>query len=278
MGVIGAILGDIAGSRWEFAPNPHMGPRKAQTYPLFSEYNYPTDDTVMTVACVDACHHHNNFAKYYRKYGRMYPEMGYGTNFRKWIMGGSGAYNSYGNGSAMRCSYIGQYYPMKKIERLATKSASCTHNHPEGIKGAVTLAKCVRLAEDGNTKEQILDYGCGMYPESIYPYSCEIPTAEYINSIKYDVSCQGSVPVAIRCFYETSSLKECLYLINSMSVDTDTVGAIAGAICDSFYGTSEDDISTIRRYLENVEFMPLLNLLEKYGLLELSRRNGLNDA
>lgn len=273
MGVIGAILGDIAGSRWEFAPNPQMGPRKTHTYTLFSDYSYPTDDTIMSVACVDACHHHANFSKYYRKYGRMYPEATYGENFRRWIQNTfQGPYNSFGNGSAMRCSYVGQYYPMKKIERFAAKSAACTHNHPEGIRGAVALAKCVRMAEDGNTKRQILDFGCGMYPRTKYPYSCEIPVAEYIDSIRYDVSCQGSVPVAIRCFYETESLEECLYLINSMSIDTDTVGAIAGAICDSFYGTSEKDISIVRQYLGNEELKPLLMILEKYGLLAASHK------
>ncbi len=268
MGVIGAILGDIAGSRWEFAPNPAFGVRKTMSYDLFTDSSEPTDDTIMTIACMDACHHDNKYEKYYRKYGKLYPDAGYGRNFRQWLNNKKmGPYNSYGNGSAMRCSYIGQYYPANKVEHFATLSAFCTHNHYEGLKGAIAAATCVCMAENGADKDAILKSGIEYYPSADYMFSCAMPTSTYAKTISYGVSCQGSVPVAIRCFYETASLEECLYLVNSMSIDTDTVGAIAGAICDSFYGTSEEHKGLVKRYLDVPEYRFLYKKLTKYKVL-----------
>ncbi len=268
MGIIGSILGDIAGSRFEF-DNTMSPVRKNYAYELFTDKNFVTDDTVMSIACMEACLHGMNFDKFYRRYAKKFPKAGYGPMFRKWIHNKHmGPYNSFGNGSAMRCSFIGQYFPADMVEDIATKSAECTHNHPEGIKGAVTLATCVRMAEDGADKDDILAYGSRMYPKcDDYPYSCEIPLREYANTITYKVSCQDSVPVAIRAFFESDSLRDCLYLINSMRIDTDTVGAIAGAICDSFYKTTNEDLSIVEQYLDTDKNQYLYRKLKKYCLL-----------
>lgn len=267
MGIIGSILGDIAGSRFEF-DNTAFGIRKTRNYELFTDKNFITDDTVMSIACMDACLHGLNFEKYYRKYAKKYPDAGYGSNFRKWIYDKHlGPYNSFGNGAAMRCSFVGQYFSAEMVESIAKRSAECTHDHPEGIKGAITLATCVRMAEDGVNKKDILKYGSRMYPRDNYPYSCEIPTFDYADTITYKVSCQDSVPVAIRCFYETDSLTDCLYLVNSMRIDTDTVGAIAGAICGSFYGEdSPENLRIIERYLNTDEYRFLYKRLNKSWL------------
>ena len=166
----------------------------------------------------------------------------------------------------MRCSYIGESSSLlSQCKKLAEKSAAVTHNHPEGVKGAVVLAVCVFMAEHGYTKEEILEYAVKEYPpltktpdefikhgewKGEYVYSPAIPTSEYKDTITYQISCQGSVPVAVRCFYETNSFKECMYLVNSMEIDTDTVGAIAGAICHSFYGKcTDDDDKLLSKYL-----------------------------
>ena len=269
MGLTGAILGDIAGSRWEFASLNEK--RKTKNYDLFTDKNYYTDDTVMSIACKDAVKKAGlfgpNFTKYMRMYGRRYPNAGYGASFSRWLESNKPKpYFSFGNGSAMRCSYIGECVSsINKCKRLAEKSAKVTHNHPEGIKGAIVLAVCVFMAEHNYSKEDILEYAIKEYPplmedidrylqhgefEGKYVFSPCRPTSEYTNSIKYHISCQGSVPVAVRCFYETNSFEECMYLINSMEIDTDTVGAIAGAICHSYYKKCTDnDDELLKRYL-----------------------------
>lgn len=283
MGIVGAILGDIAGSKWEYTNNRG----RLFTIPsLFDDDSYFTDDTVMSIATMEAILNKDyNFEKYYVKYGKMYPDLDYGSAFRGWLFidepqydkdifeklhrNGSKErkpYNSFGNGSAMRVSYIGQHFSLRKdVQNFASQSAAVTHNHPEGIKGAVTIAECVRLAEKARSeknkkrknriKEKILKYGIKQYPKKDYKYSCDIPTSEYQKTMNYDISCMGSVPVAIRCFYETDNFEECMRLICSMNCDADTIGSMAGAICESFYGYCIDkenkwkDFAIIAKYL-----------------------------
>lgn len=258
MGLKGAILGDIAGSPYEFSDQYMLDIRRRNGYELFEDISCQcTDDSIMSVACMEACCTDMDFAKYYRNYGRKYPGAGYGRHFGMWIFRNSGPYNSFGNGSAMRASYCGQAFPLEgpgiTVADAAKMSAEVTHNHPEGIKGAVVLATCVAMAENGASKEEILKYGISQYPSIEYKYGCDVPYDFYKNIMRFDVSCQGSVPVAIRCFYESNSFEECMRMINDMLCDTDTVGAIAGAICESFYGnclgSTEADEEIIRHFL-----------------------------
>ena len=121
------------------------------------------------------------------------------------------AYNSFGNGSAMRCSYIGEHFNSgKEVGKWAIKSAECTHNHPEGIKGAVTTAMCVYMAKTGATKDEIFQYVKYYYPLENYKYSVEKSISDYRNSYHWNANCQGSVPVAIRCFLESESYESFL--------------------------------------------------------------------
>lgn len=337
MGVIGAILGDIAGMPYEFAAcsaDLADDTRQKGLYDLFdndkhgSHQTY-TDDTVMTIAALD-CLLDNfekwtgytdittyenkivaEFAKYYRKWGEKYPFAGYGGMFSTWLhCPAMEAYNSYGNGSAMRVSPCAMFDP-----KTAKYSAMPTHDHPEGVKGAETIAQCIALADlmkgDPKGKQKIYDHTLEKYPslalikeperedlkaktamargfrgflaslgigkskpaeavvvpkteldefgieksvtDGYYTYGVDRPVSEYHDTIRFNVTCQDSVPVAVRCFYETDSFKECMYLINSMLIDTDTVGAMAGAICESFYGncmgSHEKDVEIIRKFL-----------------------------
>jgi ADP-ribosylglycohydrolase len=140
---------------------------------------------------------------------------------------------------------------------MATKSAEVTHNHEEGIKGAVVTATCIRMAKDGASKEDILQYAISKYSSKArnYPYrfGCDRAYKDYFDETKMDETCMTSVPIAIRCFYESSSFEDCMRKINSLCCDTDTIGAIAGAICESYYGSclgsKEKDMAMILRYL-----------------------------
>lgn len=258
MGIVGAILGDIAGSPFEFQwDQGSINFRRYQKYDLFSEKCMATDDSFMSIAAMHACLTDGDFAKAYREYGNKYPAS-YGGKFGIWLFCPTmGPYNSFGNGSAMRVSFIGEHYPMEKVQEMATKSAEVTHNHEEGIKGAVVTATCVRMAEDGASKEDILNYGISQYNSKAryypYRYGCDRPYKDYLDDTKMEENCMASVPIAIRCFYESNSFEECMRMINALVCDTDTIGAIAGAICESYYGnclgSKEADLEMIDKYL-----------------------------
>ncbi len=327
--MIGAILGDIAGSCYEFAAclaDLDDDDRQNGTYDLFNNVNHGdrqkfTDDTVMTIATleclidnIDDWNRDKNeeymisqFAKYYRKWGQLYPYAGYGGMFSSWIhCENMGAYNSYGNGSAMRVSPCVLY-----DTELARLSALPTHNHKEGVKGAVVTANCIKMAQEGKSKEDILKYAISEYPsihynpekdtednktfiqkikaifvkepvktieldeyglekpetDGIYIYGVDRSVSEYHDTIRFSATCQESVPVAIRCFYETDSFESCMKLINSMLIDTDTIGAIAGGICEAYYGncmgSHEKDVEILKDFLED----DMLSVLNRANLI-----------
>ena len=257
MGLVGAILGDIAGMPFEFQQEIDDW-QINENYDVFGERQagqHFTDDTVMTIAVGMAIASGDlDFAKWMKKYGHDYFEVGYGPSFWNWIKSNkSEPYNSYGNGSAMRASACGQFAKtLNEAKYLARMSAMPTHNHPEGVKGAQVLASCVWMAEHHDTysKEDILNYAISEYPSHKYQFSPEIPIKEYEKTATFDVSCMGSVPMAIRCFYEYDDFGKMMRQINRMFVDTDTIGAIAGAIFESYYGKCTDnDEELLKRFL-----------------------------
>ena len=239
----GAILGDIAGSRFEFSHPQGFCAKKEVLFAPSSRY---TDDTVMTIATKYAVLTGTSYAKAYGSFGRRYKKAGYGPLFLTWLDNRSEkGYNSYGNGAAMRVSFLGHYYnSLREVEREAKKSAECTHNHPEGIKGAVCVAGCVFLAEHGATKKQILHYAKEFGYHKLYPLWVRRPFE------KFDLTCQHSVPLALRCFLESNSWEECIRNVYSVHCDTDTIAAIDGGIADSFFhGTGFEEERLLRHYL-----------------------------
>jgi ADP-ribosylglycohydrolase len=153
-------------------------------------------------------------------------------------------YNSYGNGSAMRVSYIADCYG-KGYDLLVKKtreSAKCTHNHPKGIKGAVVTACCIAMAMQGKSKEDILQYGIEQYPESQYAYSPEICLEWMSKHYIWNATCQGSVPAVIRCIYEANSYTEFIRNVLSLKCDTDTLCAIGGGIAEELFDNTSDPI------------------------------------
>lgn len=155
MAIIGAILGDISGSRYEFLS---MQPKDLnwRECELFTDGCRFTDDTVMTLATKLAIRGDISFPDSYRMMGRRYFDVGYGGMFYNWLLEDGDAYNSFGNGSAMRCSYIEEHFnEEKEVIEWAARSAQCTHDHPEGIKGAVVTAMCVYGQDRGIKRRNI---------------------------------------------------------------------------------------------------------------------------
>ncbi|MDD3519781.1 MAG: ADP-ribosylglycohydrolase family protein [Actinomycetota bacterium] len=231
--MIGAIAGDIIGSVYEWDNV------KTTEFPLLSDNIFFTDDTVLTIATADCLLNKKDFAHTYRQYFMRYPGKGYGGSFTKWAESGSGLpYNSWGNGSAMRVSPIGfAFDDIELVLETAEKSAIVTHSHPEGIKGAKSVAAAVFLARQGKDKDEIKDY-----IENEFEYDLE----ESIESIKkwysFDVSCQGSVPQAIRAFYESEDFEDAIRKAISIGGDSDTIACITGGIAEAFYKVIPENI------------------------------------
>ena len=227
--MLGAIVGDIVGSIYEF--NNH----RSKDFPLFQDRCEFTDDTILTIATADALLGDWDFAAKYRSYGARYPSS-YGGFFRKWIYDESqGPYNSFGNGSAMRVSPVAWFEKHEhRVLELAKRSAEVTHNHPEGIKGAQATAMAILWARQGKSQTEIV-----RDIETMFGYDISTPIDEIREYYEFDVTCQGSVPEAIRCFLEADGFEDAIRNAISIGGDSDTLAAITGSIAEAKWGVPE---------------------------------------
>lgn len=237
--MLGAIIGDIIGSVYEFEPI------KTKEFPLFSPGCRPTDDTIMTVAvglvtaasdCTDEARYKQDLVKFMRLLGREYPDAGYGKRFVRWLEEEDGvSYHSYGNGSAMRVSPIGwRAQSLEEAERLARWSAEVTHDHPDGIRGAQAVAAAIYLARTTRDKKRIRGHIASYY------YPMEFRLDKIRASYRFDATCPGSVPQAIVSFLESTGYEDAVRNAVSLGGDADTQACIAGAIAEAYYGIPAD--------------------------------------
>lgn len=255
MAIKGAIIGDIIGSQYEFCKPIDFDNKTAI---LLSENCKFTDDTVLSIATKYAIQHNISFAEAYKIFGLKYRDAGYGNSFSEWIDGESNEpYGSYGNGSAMRISFVADFYnDMKDVVENAKKSAVCTHNHPEGIKGAIVTAMCIWMAKNSISKEEILNYAISQYPKDKYTYSPAYTLDEIREWYCWNDTCQGSVPAAIRCLYEANIYTEFIRNVLSLKCDADTLCAIGGGIAEELFDNSNDEIlnsadQILKQYLDD---------------------------
>lgn len=239
--MIGAILGDIIGSPYEFDRGD-----KVKDFPLFSPHSSFTDDTVMTLAVaqgfLDSAREaddetvRQNIIHSMRELGRRYPHAGYGGRFRWWLTDPDPQpYNSWGNGSAMRVSSAGWLFDdLDSVLRAAKLSAEVTHNHPEGIKGAQATAVAIFLARTGQSKTEIR-----AYIEDHFGYDLNRTCDEIRPVYRHVESCQETVPEAITAFLEGEDFEDVIRTAVSLGGDCDTLTAIAGSIAEGFYGVSD---------------------------------------
>ena len=228
--MLGAIVGDIVGSIYEFVPH------KSKVFPLFSEHSVFTDDTVMTLAVAEALLNGGTEREYIqsmRKWGREYPDCGYGTSFNVWLFEQTPTpYDSFGNGSAMRVSPIAWFYDsLEDVENAAALSARVTHNHPEGIKGAQATAAAIFLARTGYEKCDIQQY-----ITERFGYDLEQNCDEIRPGYRFNETCQETVPQAIIAFLESKDFEDAIRNAISLGGDSDTLAAITGSIAEAAYG------------------------------------------
>ena len=230
----GAIIGDIVGSAYEFNNT------KDYYFQLFTPESDFTDDSIMTVAVAmwlirDPEHTHRVLEELMVEYANRYPSPkgGYGMRFHRWLFGSEKRHpmNSWGNGSAMRVSAVGwAFSTLAETERVAEISASITHDHPEGIKGAQATAAAIWLARNGRTKAEIRSY-----IESRYGYNLHRSWAQLHPVYKWDSSCQGTVPEALIAFLDSTDFEDAIRKAVSLGGDSDTLACITGAVAEAFY-------------------------------------------
>ena len=230
----GALGGDIIGSCYE------RHNVKTKDFPLFSSYSRFTDDSVLTIATADALLHHLSYTEAYHRWGNRYPHAGYGGSFRRWLASPDPQpYNSWGNGSAMRISPVGFYAKSEEeVLKEARSSAEATHNHPEGIKGAQAAALAVYLAKQGTGKPEIKGK-----IESLFGYDLSTENLDDIRpDYTFDVSCMGTLPVALLAFLESTDYEDAIRNAISVGGDSDTIAAITGGIALAFYKEMPQEI------------------------------------
>ena len=252
--MLGAICGDILGSSYEFSEQKFDDIFSIE---LINKEDHYTDDTVLALATaewlLDSTFDTKNeeqqknilahlYVDYtmnrYRKH-----ELGYGSSYISWcvkaeLIGDYSPYNSFGNGSAMRVSPVGWYFDsLEKTLKYAKLSASVTHNHPEGEKGAMATAAAIYMARNGSNKKKIKKY-----ISDRFGYDLSDTVASLRGRHKWNATCQGSVPEAITAFLESTDFESTVRLSISYGGDSDTIAAIAGSIAEAFYKHIPDEI------------------------------------
>ncbi|MCD8397546.1 MAG: ADP-ribosylglycohydrolase family protein [Lachnospiraceae bacterium] len=231
--VIGAIVGDIVGSVYEFDNH------RSKEFPLFSEGCFPTDDSIMTLAIAKALilsdGNYENLSELavssMQEVGRPYHECGYGGRFYGWMYSNNPKpYNSLGNGAAMRVSAVASVAnSLEEVKILSEKVTAVTHNHPEGIKGAEATAVGAWMAMNGYDKKEIIrkleEY-----------YSLDFTIDEIRPTYRFNETCMETVPQAIECFKEADDFEDTIRTAISLGGDSDTLAAIAGSIAGAYYG------------------------------------------
>lgn len=237
--MIGAIIGDVIGSRFEFNNT------RDYNFELFTAQNSYTDDTICTLAIADAILSLESFQNKLLEWCRLYPHPmgGYGGSFARWIASNDPLpYNSFGNGSAMRVSPVAWAFDdLKDVIDWAIKTASVTHNHPEGIKGAVAVAHAIWYFRNCVDREDFISTMNQYYPGFM---------AQEFKPGKFDETCQGTVPLCLQLIAHATCFEDAIRRAISWGGDSDTIGAIVGSIAEARFGIPQEFIDKVLTYLD----------------------------
>ena len=254
--MIGAIIGDIVGSQFEFSHPP------MRDFSLFTSDCDYTDDTICTIAVADAILSGTDYATALHSWCRRYPEPmgGYGSRFLSWVQSDNPLpNNSCGNGSAMRVSPVGWLFDdYQDVMREAKRSAEVSHCHAEGVKGAQCVAMVIYWMRHMRVIKTDVEKRVAKY------FGYEIPPLKDIMKIgsegHFDSICQETVPWALRCFLDANSFEETIRLAVLCDGDTDTKAAIAGSIAEAYYGVPDSIVD------QAIEYLPdeMLTVLDRF--------------
>ena len=266
--MIGAIIGDIVGSRFEWDNH------RSKEFELFTEDCFATDDSIMTLAIGKALMESENdwndlgeqAVRCMQEVGRPYPHCGFGGRFFHWIYSDNPEpYYSFGNGAAMRvsaCGFVAQ--SLEEAKRLSKAVTEVTHNHPEGLKGAEATVVAIYMARSGSTMEEIFE----VIDREYYPMNFTLD--EIRDSYPFNETCQNTVPQALKAFFESVSFEDAIRNAISVGGDSDTLAAITGGVAQAYYGVPEHLEQQAIAYLDE----RLLNIYQQYKAWLKNNKNG----
>lgn len=238
----GAIVGDIVGSRFEFQE------KKEKNFAFFTRACHFTDDTVMTVAVARALvlnvgrwyapDFGQEAARHMVAVGRRYPTVSWGCRFYKWVFENPVPYHSFGNGAAMRISPVGWVADSEEeVRALSHAVTAVSHDHEEGLRGAEATAMAIYLSRIGTPMDEIRRRMTADYYPAMAKMTVQSIRRDYgIDDFGNFISCQGSVPQALVCFFESNGFEDAVRNAVSLGGDTDTQGAITGSVAEAYYG------------------------------------------
>lgn len=270
--MLGAIIGDIVGSRFEWNNN------RSKQFDFLTYKCSVTDDSVMSLAIAKALLESKadysdlseNAVKYMQGIGRHYPNCGYGGRFIEWMNSDNPKpYGSYGNGSAMRvsaCGFVAN--SLEEAKQLSKAVTEVTHNHPEGLKGAEATAVAIFLARSGKNLLEIRDY----ITKNYYPLNFTLDGIR--NSYEFNESCQDTVPQALEAFFESNDFEDAIRNAISIGGDSDTLAAITGGIAEAYYGIPTE----IRKHALTFLDERLLKILVEFENKHPSKMEKLNSV
>jgi ADP-ribosylglycohydrolase len=227
--VIGAIAGDIIGSRFEGHPAPPAG------FELFHPHCRFTDDTVCSLAVAEAIMRRADFASTLRAFVRRHPNAGYGGMFIDWAFADDApAYGSWGNGAPMRVAAVGWLSTTEaEADELAAAQSAVSHDHPEAIKAAQAVARTILAVRRGKPVEEVRRWIAEAYNYDLRP---EI----VLKRGGFDVSAAGTVPPALIAAFEAQNWEDAVRTAVGLGGDTDTLACIAGAVAEAIYGVPDN--------------------------------------
>lgn len=237
--MIGAIIGDIVGSRFESSPKYPKLPVEDRNFELFTSKCRFTDDSVLTCATALALLNIEwyipRFEIYYKQWGNKYKNRGYGGMFKEWLASPDMIFTkSYSNGAMMRCSPIGIFYRnhlLVQALEIAKRSSIYTHNSPESVRGVQSIVSAIHMAHNGKTKEEIR-----AFVEENFGHMLNITVEEARLIPKTTIRCNVTAPQALVAFMDSTDYESAIRNAIYIGGDTDTNAAIAGAIAEAFYG------------------------------------------
>ena len=228
--MLGAIIGDIAGSIYEFDNY------RAKDFEFFGRRADFTDDTVCTIAVSDVLLNQRDPAQTLAAWCRRYPGRGYGSMFARWIDAREQRpYNSFGNGAAMRVSPAGLLArTLDEGLAMSRRVTEVTHNHPEGLKGAAATVHAIFLARQGAAPAQIRKE-----IQTTYGYDLNRTVDDIRPHYVFNETCQRTVPEALVCALEARDFEDAIRNAISIGGDSDTVAAIAGGVAEALFGVPQ---------------------------------------
>lgn len=251
--MLGGIIGDLAGTRYEYqefldSRNDviNLDRRRSilnSSTKLLTDESFISDDSLLTIAIVEAIIYNRDYKEALKKYGQKYGNKpveregffknAFSPSFIKWANSETNENGtSQGNGAAMRISPVAFLFgDLETVEKEAKKATIPSHNSEQAIKGAKCLAETIFLARNKESKEKI-----EKYVTEKYGYDLDYNLEELQENNIFNGTSKVTVPQSIFIFLQSNDFEDSIRKAISIGGDTDTIACMVGGISEAYYG------------------------------------------